>query len=142
MLSSENRPGRGRDRRGGAAVEMAVVLPFIVTLAFAMTESARMCMVAQLLTNAAREGCRVAVTNGNVSSDVTARVDASLTAANISPSLVTRTLSPSPIEATTSSDQISLTLVADFSKVNWFSTPFFYKSTIVTAKVVMLSQRP
>ncbi len=142
MLATKNRPDRGRDRRGAATVEMAVLLPLIVMLAFAMTEASRLCMVSQLLTNAAREGCRVAASNGNLSSDVTTRVDAALTAAKITPSLVTRTLSPSAIQGTTSSDQVALTLAVDFGKVNWLGTPFFFKSTTVTAKVVMQSERP
>ena len=127
---------------GVATAEMAILLPFIVMLAFAMVEASRMCMVTQVLANAAREGCRVAVCNGKTSADVIARVDSTLTAARIDPTLVTVTLSPTAIQQATSSSQITLTLGVDFSKVNWFSSPFFFPSTTrLSASAVMLSQR-
>jgi Flp pilus assembly protein TadG len=121
---------------------MAVLLPVFMLLVLAMLEAARMCMVAQLLTNAAREGCRVAASNGKTNSDVTTRVNATLTAAGITPSLVTTTLSPSDVTTATSSQTITVTLSVSFSKVNWLPSPFFYKSTTMTSQAVMLSQRP
>jgi hypothetical protein len=107
-----------------------------------MLEAARMCMVAQLLANAAREGCRVAASNGKTTADVTTRVNATLTAAGITPSLVTTTLNPTDVTTATSSQTITLTLSVSFDKVNWLPTPFFYKSTTMTSRAVMLSQRP
>jgi len=48
-----------RTRRfGTATVEMAIVSPFIFLIVFGSIEFARMMMVRQALTNAAREGCR------------------------------------------------------------------------------------
>jgi Flp pilus assembly protein TadG len=43
---------------GAATVEMAMVAPFIILLVFGSVEFARMMMVRQALTNAAREACR------------------------------------------------------------------------------------
>ena len=136
------RAGHHRSRRGVAMLEMVLILPVLTLLAFAMIEAARMCIVSQLLTNAAREGCRVAITNGKTSTDVTTRIDASFTAARITPALVTRTLSPSAVDATKSNDPISLTLSVNFNNVNWFPSPFFFKSRTITAQAVMMSERP
>lgn len=47
-------------RRGGAVVEMAVVSPLLLTLVFGVIEFGNSFMVRQILTNAAREGARVA----------------------------------------------------------------------------------
>lgn len=142
MRPSASRQERRRPRRGAAMVEMAVILPAFALIVFGMLEATRMCMVAQLLTDAARQGCRVAVTNGKTSADVTASVDAALDAAKIKRTLVGRALSPSSIETTTSSDQISLTLSVNFGDVNWLGAPFFFKTGKVTAGATMLSQRP
>ena len=43
---------------GAATVELALVVPFILFIIFGSVEFARMMMVKQALTNAAREGCR------------------------------------------------------------------------------------
>lgn len=51
---------RGRNRKGAATVEMALVAPFIFFLIFGSIEFSRMMMVRQAMTNAVREGCRKA----------------------------------------------------------------------------------
>lgn len=129
-------------RRGVALTEMAMILPVFAVIIFAMLEATQMCMVSQLLTNAAREACRVAVTQGKFASDVTARINATLTSANINPSLVTTTISPTSIESTHLNDQISVTVTIPFNNVSWISPPFFYSNATMKAKAVMLSQRP
>lgn len=48
-------------RSGVAAVEFALVAPIFFLLVFGLIEFGRMMMVQQSLTNAAREGCRVAI---------------------------------------------------------------------------------
>ena len=54
------RKGGADRRRGGAVVEMAVVSPLLLTLVFGVIEFGNAFMVRQMLTNAAREGARVA----------------------------------------------------------------------------------
>lgn len=56
-----SRHRRGRIRRGAAIVEMAVVSPLLLTMVFGVIEFGNSFMVRQMLTNAAREGARVAV---------------------------------------------------------------------------------
>ncbi len=134
---------RHTHRRGGAAlVELVAAAPLIVLLVFGMMEAGRMCTVSIVLANAAREGCRVAVSRGKTSTDVSARVKSTLSAAGISSSAVTMTLTPSTIETTTLNTQISLKLSVPFTSVYWLKSPFFYKSTTLSSTTVMLSQRP
>lgn len=52
--------GRGRSRRGAAAVEAAFVLPLLITLMLGVWEAGRLVQVSSILTNAAREGARTA----------------------------------------------------------------------------------
>jgi hypothetical protein len=64
--------GRQTFRSGVAAVEFAIVAPLFFLLTLGLVEAGRMVMLQHALTNAAREGCRVA---GLASSVDTAAVD-------------------------------------------------------------------
>lgn len=128
-------------------VELAVILPLIVLLLFGMSEATRMCMVAQLLTNAAREGCRVAVSNTRTQSDVVSRVNATLAAAGLSTAGATTTVTISPsrpsLQASKRGDKITVTISVPFRKVNWLPNPFFYGgTTAVKGIAVMSNERP
>jgi Flp pilus assembly protein TadG len=59
------RRGR-RDERGAAAVELALVMPILVLILFGIIEFARAWNVRQTLTDAAREGARIAVVNASI----------------------------------------------------------------------------
>jgi Flp pilus assembly protein TadG len=123
-------------------VELAVILPVLATLVFAMLEATRMCMVAQLLTNAARDGCRVAATNGKKWTDATARITATLTPSNLN-NLVTIPTPNTLPENTHLGDMITVTVTVPFSSVNWLPTPFFYSGTRkVIGTATMSSERP
>jgi len=64
----------GDRRRGAAIVEFAVVLPLLLVLLFGIIDFGWVFMVRQTLTNAAREGCRVAVLKTATADDVLDRV--------------------------------------------------------------------
>jgi Flp pilus assembly protein TadG len=89
-MSKSNRcqPKRNQ-RRGGAVVEAALVLPMIIMFLFGILEYGRYIMTLQVMTNAAREGARFALahtqpvtvggtTYGNATSDVSAVVNKAL----------------------------------------------------------------
>lgn len=61
-------------RNGAAVVEMAVVLPVFVTIMLGIIEIGRGMMVGQLVTNAAREGARLATMTGTTNAQVTSTV--------------------------------------------------------------------
>ena len=71
--------GSGK-RRGAALVEMAMVLPVFVTIILGVIEFGRAMMVGQLVTNAAREGARLATLNGTTNQMVQSEVTSSLAA--------------------------------------------------------------
>jgi Flp pilus assembly protein TadG len=58
-------PRRWRDDAGGAAVEFGLLLPVVVLLLFGIIEMGRAWNVRQTLTDAAREGARVAAVSNN-----------------------------------------------------------------------------
>ena len=59
------------ERRGAATVEMALVLPVFFMVMLGIVEVGRAFMVSQLLTNAAREGSRVAIMTNSTNTEVT-----------------------------------------------------------------------
>lgn len=70
--------------RGAAVVELAVVLPLLLTLVFGIIEFGWVFMVRETLTNASREGCRVAVLQGSSSMDIIEQVTASMSPTGLS----------------------------------------------------------
>lgn len=67
-------PRKTSNRRGAAMVEMALVLPLFVMLVLGIIEFGRAMMIANLVTNAAREGARMAVLDGSTNADVTSTI--------------------------------------------------------------------
>jgi len=67
------------DRRGAALVEMALILPVFLMVVLGIIEFGRAMMVSNLLTNAARDGARLAVVAGTTNSQVTSAVNQFLT---------------------------------------------------------------
>ncbi|MGB8167279.1 MAG: TadE/TadG family type IV pilus assembly protein [Chthoniobacteraceae bacterium] len=76
-----------RSPRGAAAVETAIVLPVMLLMLFGMLEFCRYLLLMQVLTSAARDGCRYALahttpviingtTYGNADTDVTSIITA------------------------------------------------------------------
>jgi Flp pilus assembly protein TadG len=67
---NKRRPNQSQSRRGAALVELAMVLPIFVTVTLGIVEFGRAMMVAQLVTNAAREGARLGSLDGTTNSEV------------------------------------------------------------------------
>ena len=132
-----------RARRGTSALEMAIVAPVFVTLILGQIETSRLGMVAQLLTTAAREGCRVAVLPGSQQSDVQDRITAVLTGSGISVSTVTPTC-PSPYswQSAPGGTPITISLSVPYSSVSWLGTPFFLAGANVSASATLSSENP
>ena len=129
-----------RRRSGAAAVELAFVLPIFCILTFAQLETARMSMVIQMLTIAAREGARVAVIDGKVQSDVQTEVNRVLNGTGISVGTVT----PSPTTWLTDpgGTPITISLTVTYSQVSWLSPSMYFKSTVLTTSATLSRERP
>ena len=70
--------------KGAAVVELAVVLPLLLTIVFGIIEFGWVFMVRDTLVNASREGCRVAVLQGSTQQDIQDRVATSMSGAGLS----------------------------------------------------------
>jgi Flp pilus assembly protein TadG len=134
LASLQQLPSRRRsaeERRGAATVEMAVVLPVFVTIMLGMIEFGRALMVGQLVTNAAREGARLAVINGTVNTDVSTQVKTFLQgAANVAQADVTVNITISNAAAggqltgATTGDMVTVAVSIPFSKVSYLTPSY------------------
>jgi Flp pilus assembly protein TadG len=114
FLAPEIRRGR-RAHRGAAAVEFALVAPVFFLFIFGLIKYGRLVMVQQVLTNAASEGCRMAIVTTATTTSVKNTVTNYLTSAGISGS--TPTVSPDPATAT-SGQTITVQVTIPFSSVS------------------------
>lgn len=110
--------------------------PIFVALVLGMIEFGRALMVQQTLTNASREGARVAVLEGATSSEVTAAVEERLTTITGA----TTTCTPDPTAAAYG-DSITVTVSVPFNGVSWLPSPIFLGGENLTATTVMRVER-
>lgn len=122
-------------RRGTAAVEFAILAPIFFILIFGMIEYGRMVMVQQILTNAAREGARVATLSDTTTTKVTTAANSYLTAAKISGSTIA--VSPNPPSAAGAGNAVSVTISVPFNQVSWFPSPFFLNGKTLSYTATM-----
>jgi len=85
-----------RDERGAALVEMALTLPLMLLVSAGIFEFGRAYQTWQVLTNAAREGARIAVLPGTTDANITNRVrtyisDGQLSGAATTPVMIDHT---------------------------------------------------
>jgi Flp pilus assembly protein TadG len=125
-------------RPGVAAVEFAVILPFVMMLFLGIIEFGRVLMVQQILTNAAREGCRYAVLPGSSISSTRSVVasylnNSSITLTNPSTQV---TVSPDPASAAQGTS-ITVTITVPCSSISWLPSPMFMGGKQLGSSVVM-----
>ncbi len=125
----------GRNRRGAALVEFAIVSPLLFLLVFGMIEYGRMIMVQQILTNASREGARLGVLDGTTTADVQNSVTNYLTGASVNGGNVAVT--PSPPNSAGFGEPVTVTVSIPFNQVSWLPTPLFIGGKTLSASTVM-----
>jgi Flp pilus assembly protein TadG len=95
-------------RRGAATVEMAIVAPVLMSMLFGIIEFGWVFSVKQSVTNAAREGCRVATMQGATDAQIKSAITSYLSTTGLDPTKYTTTLT----HATTAipSEQVKLSV--------------------------------
>jgi hypothetical protein len=116
-------------------VEFAIVAPVFFLFVLGILEFGRMVMVQQVLTNASREGARVAVVDGASPTEVYARVYAVLEPAGIRGAEIL--LSPNPPSSAGPGEPVTVTVRVPFRQVSWLPAPFFLKNLTLRASTVM-----
>ena len=125
-------------RQGAAAVEFALVAPIFFLMIFGIIEVGRAIMVQQVITNASREGARIAVLDSPTPTAglVAGTVETYLQNAGIPGGTVTI----DPAEPTTAGygQPVTVTVGVPFSAVSWLpSAMFISENTNLTASTVM-----
>jgi Flp pilus assembly protein TadG len=116
-------------------VEFAVVAPLFFLLVFGMIEFGRMVMVQQVITNASREGARLAVLDGTTTTDVTSAVENYLAGGAVDGATITVT--PAPPSSAGYGEPVTVTVNVPFSQVSWLPTPMFLSGKEMSATTVM-----
>ncbi|QDU25953.1 TadE-like protein [Anatilimnocola aggregata] len=126
-----------KQRRGAAAVEFAVVAPVFFLLVFGMIEYGRMVMVQQIITNAAREGCRVAVLDGSTTASTQTAAINAMASGNITITTSNVTVNPSPPSSAAYGSPVSVTVTVPFNQVSWLPSPMYLGGKSMTATTTM-----
>lgn len=115
-------------RRGGAMVEMAVIIPVLLVFLLGSVEIGRAVMVKHVLEEAARAGCRVAVAEYSDKADVMEIVDSAMNMANLSGYSVT--VSPDPPTEMGPFEKVSVNVSVPYTDVSWFAPNFMSDKTL------------
>lgn len=134
-----------RPRRGTAAVELAVIIPFLLTASYGMIEVSRAIQVKHYLTDAARSGCRVAITPAATTAQVKANVLDVIDnyGINTKDVTVTVTVNGKAVDAKTAvtGDKMSVAVSLPVTKVNWVAPMIFSGSAVESETLAMMRQR-
>jgi Flp pilus assembly protein TadG len=126
ILAAEVHPGKARgnshsSRCAATAVEFAFIAPVFLLFLLGFIEVGRGFMIQHLMSNAARQGCRVAVIEGKTTTDVKNAVNAVLNGEGISGDSVTVQVNDSAGNPSTAqpTDEISVTVTIPVSAISW-----------------------
>lgn len=130
------------ERRGAAAVEMAIVLPLFFMIILAIIEFGRAMMVSNLVINAAREGVRYAIIDGSTNAQAEKMIkDFMKDAASVNPKKVNVKIvitpdpgNPNPgnqLSAALTRDLITVTVSVPFNEVQYFTGNFLQGKNLV-----------
>ena len=128
MLRSASTAPRSR-RRAAAIVELAVVLPLLLTVILGIVEFGRAMMVSNLLTSAAREGAREAALPDRNDAEVKPVVVNRLTGAGVPATAADVKVYVNGVEKDASNaatgDTITVTVSVTVKKVTWLPSSLF-----------------
>jgi Flp pilus assembly protein TadG len=100
-----------------------------------MIEYGRMVMVQQIITNASREGARVAVLDGSSHQSVLDVVNQYLNSGSISGAIIT--VDPTNPNDAEFGDPVTVTVDIPFSQVSWLPSPMYLGGRTLSATTVM-----
>lgn len=123
-----------RNRRGVAAVELAVCLPVILLLVLASIEACTLIFVQQSLETTAYETARFAVSPRSTSASALARGNQVISDRELQGARIT--LDPSDMTAAGRGQLVEVTVSAPFDRNRLFPS-FFFGSQTLTADVTM-----
>jgi len=103
-------------------------------MVFGMIEFGRMIMVQQIITNASREGARMAVLDGATTASVQTAVQNYLQGGTVGSGQVA--VNPEPSSAGYG-EPVTVTVSVNFNQVSWLPSPMFLGGQALSAATVM-----
>ena len=121
-----------KKRRGAAAVEMAVISPFLVLILFGIIELGRGFMVVHLLNNAAESGCRAGIIEGQTTANIQTVTVNAATSNGVAGDTVTVLVNDGSLDASTAvaGDEITVKVTVPISSISWLPSPRFLSGTL------------
>ena len=141
-LPASNPPSPAAGRRAVAAVELAVVLPFIVALVLGLVEIGRGLSVKESLSDAAQKACRAGAQPGKTTAQAQAEVDNIMQDLGITgySTAILVNGQQTDIKDAKHNDQISVKVSVPVSQVSWTTTFFLSAQDLESETVIMLRQ--
>ena len=118
----QTRDRRFESRRAAATVEFAVVAPLLFAVILGIMEFGRGMMVAEMVTAAARAGCRAAALSGASTSSATTIVNDNLTGISGSTVVMTVNGATQNVSSAASGDTIKVTVTVPYNSITWLPT--------------------
>lgn len=129
------------------AVEFALIAPLLIMLVFGIIEIGRFVMVAQMVTGASRQGCRIAVLSNASRAQVVDEVQRYLAGAAIPAEAVTVVITGQTAPDGDANQAIDLATIdqglavrinvqVDYEQVTWISNGFFDLPDVAVATVM------
>lgn len=112
-----------------------MVAPVFFLFLVGAVEFGRAIMVQEALTNASREGARVATLDGSLNSDVSTAATNYLNCMGITGATVTP--SPSNPGLTAGGTEVSVTVSIPYMSVTWVPSPWFLRGATLAASTTM-----
>ena len=109
-------------RDGIVAVEMALLLPLLLILSFALIEYGWMFLKAQQITNAARQGARIGATPDATTAEVQTAIDNIMNSGGMGTSGYAVSISPA-VEALSPGETLTVTVTVPYGNVSLMSLP-------------------
>ncbi len=140
-MKRQLRTPKTQSRQATALVEMALVLPIFVAVTLGIVEFGRAMMVGQLVTNASREGARLAIIDETTNADVINHIESFLQqAAGIDSSDLTITINVTPAPGNPNPgnqvgnanprDLVTVFVSVPFNKVSYISGNYLNGKTL------------
>lgn len=136
MILHLKRPGTvghaGSPRCGASLIEFALVAPVFVLLVMGIIELGRVLMVQHLLTNAARQGCRVGVIGGTSTQTISSTSLQALSSQGVPSVQATVQVNDGSADASTanSGDEITVIISVPMSAISWVPLPAHSSGTL------------
>jgi Flp pilus assembly protein TadG len=142
LTNSIKRLHRDRGRRALSLVEMALILPLLVFVTFAVIEYAWMFLNQHQVTNAAREAARLASLSASTSAQVNTEIGTLMTQYNLGSSGYTAKLTPTDITTATRGQLVSVQIIVPYTNIELTGFTLLPLPTNLNAKVSIEKEGP